>query len=74
VMVVTARPFATREEIPVLLETRKPDPLPSEDIDLSLDGVSMPQRDGLNKSAYSRSNEVRSLDSKFSSGSRSLRR
>jgi hypothetical protein len=42
VIVVTEKPFATRDKAPFLLEVRTPQPEVSEDIDPSLEAVSKP--------------------------------
>jgi hypothetical protein len=42
-MVVTAKPFATRDKVPCLLGERVPEPETSEDIDPSLEAVSRPR-------------------------------
>jgi len=68
-MVVTAKPFA-RDKAPILLEARNPELEASEDIDPSLDAVSRP-RAGLSRDVCCQ--EAYSLDSKFSSGNRSLK-
>lgn len=41
-MVVTAKPFVTRDEIPPLLEEKIPEPEGSEEIDPLLEAVSRP--------------------------------
>jgi hypothetical protein len=43
VIVVTAKPFATRDEAPILLEVKIPELDASEDIDPSLEAVSRPR-------------------------------
>jgi len=68
-MVVTAKPFA-RDEEPVLFKERNPELETSEDIDPSLEAVSRP-RAGLSRDVCCQ--EAYSLDSKFSSGNRSLK-
>lgn len=69
-IVVTAKPFETREEVP---RVRIPELEASEDIDPSLEAVSRPHaEDEAQLECIGSTREVHSLDSKFSSGSRSL--
>jgi hypothetical protein len=42
VIVVTEKPFGRRDEVPILLEAKIPQPEASEEIDPSLEAVSRP--------------------------------
>ncbi len=70
-MVVTAKPFVAREEDPFLLEEKKLEPEDSVDIDPSFVAVSSPNAEDKSERVQAWS-KVHSLDSKFSSGSKSL--
>jgi hypothetical protein len=71
-MVVTANPFE-RDEEPILLEAKNPELETSEDIDPSLEVVSRPRAADEAQQRCMFVGRPHSLDSKFSSGNRSLR-